>query len=228
MAGFLYIDCGASKSWVDPITSIEWVPDTGYIETGQNYAGVQYGKSSDDAYLSYHPEFATLRYFDNSLAKNCYALPVSPNTTYLLRASFFNETGFGNETCKERFTFHLSLDGTILDRVCTNSFEFNSHYKEYMILPESNVTYLCLSRIPNETHWIPFISAISLRPYEEDKRDMVKDLMQNKYIRVLARWNYGADFMSKAVLRYVYCMLNFLIFSAPDCYFAAIYLFIYL
>lgn len=54
------------------------------------------------------------RYFNNSHAKHCYASPVTPDTTYLLRASFFNETGFGNETCKDCFFFHLSLDGTIV------------------------------------------------------------------------------------------------------------------
>lgn len=66
------IDCGSEQNSSDG--TFNWVTDTGYIS-----AGYKSGPLASGAYF---------RYFNDSRRKNCYNLPVQPDTTYLVRASF--------------------------------------------------------------------------------------------------------------------------------------------
>jgi hypothetical protein len=72
-------------SYADSITNISWVPDAPeYITTGVN-GNVP---SAQSIYPNFS-EFTTVRYFPDTRAKNCYSFPVMPNSTYLIRGTFF-------------------------------------------------------------------------------------------------------------------------------------------
>jgi hypothetical protein len=71
--------------YVDSITNISWVPDAPeYITTGVN----GYVQSAPSIYPNFS-EFTTVRYFPDTRAKNSYSFPVMPNSTYLIRGTFF-------------------------------------------------------------------------------------------------------------------------------------------
>ncbi len=83
--GSLFINCGSNVSYVDSVTQIPWVPDDQYITTGVK-AFVPLGSK----YYRDYSEMQTLRYFPNPAhLKDCYNLPVIPNSTYQVRATFF-------------------------------------------------------------------------------------------------------------------------------------------
>jgi hypothetical protein len=83
--GSVFVDCGSMASYVDSITNISWVPDAPeYITTGVN-GNVPSAKS---IYANFS-EFTTVRYFPDTRAKNCYSFQVMPNSTYLIRGTFF-------------------------------------------------------------------------------------------------------------------------------------------
>jgi hypothetical protein len=94
-------------SYVDSITNISWVPDAPeYITTGVN------------GYVSSAPsnfsEFTTVRYFPDTRAKNCYSFPVLPNSTYLIRGTFFYGYHDNGTTLP---SFQMAVDGTIVANV---------------------------------------------------------------------------------------------------------------
>ena len=179
MAGFVYIDCGASTAYVDPVTGLQWVPDDGFITTGVNVGNVVVESS-----YSEFPEFTSLRYFNESYPKYCYSLPVTFNSTYLLRASFNYGHYDGASTPP---TFQMAIDATIVANISTSTSDVQ--YKEFAITTQSNVTYLCLLRDGSNT--VPFISAIALRPFMSYTPDMDNILASPQYLLHMARLNLG-------------------------------------
>jgi hypothetical protein len=179
VAGFVYIDCGASAAYVDPVTGLQWVPDDGFITTGVNVGNVVV-----ESYYSEFPEFTTLRYFNESYPKYCYSLPVTFNSTYLLRARFY----YGNyDNASTPPTFQMAIDATIVVNISTSTSGFQ--YEEFAIKTQSNVTYLCLLRDGSNT--VPFISAISLRPFVSYDYGMDDILASPQYLSLMARLNLG-------------------------------------
>jgi hypothetical protein len=136
---------------VDSITNISWVPDAPeYITTGVN----GYVQSAVSIYPNFS-EFTTVRYFPDTRAKNCYSFPVMPNSTYLIRGTFFYGY-YDNGTTLP--SFQMAIDGTIVANVTfdnTGTFV----YHEFMVASASNLTFLCLLR--DSSNSVPFISAIS-------------------------------------------------------------------
>jgi len=179
VAGFVYIDCGASTAYVDPMTGLQWVPDDGYITTGVNIGNL----IVDSPYLEF-PELTTLRYFNESYPKDCYSLPVTRNGTYLLRASFYYGHYDGASTPP---TFQMAIDATIVANISTSTSDVQ--YEEFAIKTQSNVTYLCLLRDWSNT--VPFISAIAIRPFISYDIGMDYILALPQYLFLIARWNIG-------------------------------------
>jgi hypothetical protein len=68
-AGFISIDCGLNTANYTDSNNITWVPDTGYIFTGQNL----------DLIPSDTKTLQSLRYFPQNRSKDCYVLPAIPN-----------------------------------------------------------------------------------------------------------------------------------------------------
>ena len=190
-AGFLYIDCGSTTSYVDPITGIYWLPDSDYIPelSGQNHQNLLI----TDSTFSDLSELKTLRAFDDLRAKNCYALPVKKNSTYLLRASFY----YGNyDNTAKPPTFQVSVEATIVDNITTSSTELV--YTELYYISQSNVTFLCL--LPDASKSTPFISAINLRPVDNLYKTFDEFLGQQKYMTTRTRVDFGGS----ALIRYLF------------------------
>jgi hypothetical protein len=190
--GSLFINCGSDVSYVDNVTQIPWVPDDQYITTGVK-AFVPLG-------LEFYPQYSelkTLRYFPNSAhLKDCYNLPVIPNNTYQIRATFFyGEYDNGSEFLLPNF--ELAIDATIVgSNFITDFAQFQ--YAEYWVLTQSNVVSLCLSRIPS-SNTNPFITAISLVPiYPNINSSAYEYLYGRVYYHTHFRWNFGAS----GLLRY--------------------------
>ncbi|CAK9869304.1 unnamed protein product [Sphagnum jensenii] len=149
--GSVFVDCGSMASYVDSITNISWVPDAPeYITTGVS----GYVPSAPSIYPNFS-EFTTVRYFPDTRAKNCYSFPVMPNSTYLIRGTFF----YGNyDNGTTLPSFQMAIDGTIVANVTFDNAAIFV-YHEFIVASVSNVTFLCLLR--DSSNSVPFISAIS-------------------------------------------------------------------
>ncbi len=185
--GSLFINCGSNVSYVDNVTQIPWVPDDQYITTGVK-AFVPLG-------LEWYPQYSelkTLRYFPNSAhLKDCYNLPVIPNNTYQIRATFF----YGDYDNGPEFllpNFELSIDATIVgSNFITDFAQFQ--YAEYWVLTQTNVLSLCLPRVPS-SNTNPFITAISLVPiYPNINSTAYEYLYGGAYYHTHFRWNFGGS-----------------------------------
>jgi hypothetical protein len=148
-------------------------------------------------------ELTTVRYFPDSLHyKNCYSLPVTPNNTYLIRATFFYGY-YDNATTLP--SFQMAIDGTIVANVTIeNATAFVYH--EFGVLSRLNasVIFLCLSRDSSKS--VPFISAISLSSPLPANFYYVNDatfLQERKYYHTKYRLNFGGD----RLVRYENCQL---------------------
>jgi len=147
LAGSVFVDCGSTASYVDSVTNISWVPDAPeYITTGVN-GDVP---SAPSIYANFS-EFTTVRYFPDTLAKNCYSFPVMSNSTYMIRGSFFYGY-YDNGTTLP--SFQMGIDGTIVANV---SFDDATKfvYYEFIVVAVSNVTFLCLLR--DSSNSVPFV-----------------------------------------------------------------------
>ncbi|CAK9271121.1 unnamed protein product [Sphagnum jensenii] len=195
--GSLFINCGSNVSYVDSVTQIPWVPDDQYITTGVK-AFVQKGAE----YYRDYSEMKTLRYFPNPAhLKDCYKLPVIPNSTYQVRATFFygdydvNASDFLAEFLLP--DFELAIDATIVGSNFITDFAI-FQYAEYWVLTQTNVMSLCLSRVPS-SNTNPFITAISLVPiYPNINSYAYKNLYGGVYYHTQFRWNFGGS----GLLRY--------------------------
>ncbi|CAM6057654.1 unnamed protein product [Sphagnum tenellum] len=185
--GSLFINCGSDISYVDNVSQIPWVPDDQYITTGVK-AFVPLG-------LAFYPQYSelkTLRYFPNSAhLKDCYKLPVIPNNTYQIRATFF----YGDYDNGSEFllpNFELAIDATIVGSNFVTDFA-QFQYAEYWVLTQTNVLSLCLSRIAS-SNTNPFITAISLVPiYPNINSTAYECLYGGYYYHTHFRWNFGAS-----------------------------------
>jgi hypothetical protein len=189
LAGSVFIDCGSTASYVDPVTNMRWETDAPkYITKGVN----AFVRSANATYPDLS-ELTTVRYFPDSLPyKNCYSLPVTPNNTYLIRATFFYGS-YDNATTLP--SFEMAIDGTIVANVTfENATAFVYH--EFGVLSGLNasVIFLCLSR--DSSNSVPFISAISLSSPLSANFYLPYDalfLYERKYFHTKYRLNFGGD-----------------------------------
>ncbi len=196
MAGSVFVDCGSVARYVDSITNISWVPDApDYITTGVN----GYVPSASSIYPNFS-EFTTVRYFPDTRAKNCYSFPVMPNSTYLIRGTFF----YGNyDNGTTLPSFQMAIDGTIVANVTFDNAAIFVYY-EFMVASVSNVTFLCLLR--DSSNSVPFISAISFSflPAADffDSTAISYSLYgtQRTYFETKYRLNFGGDGLVRCVI----------------------------
>ncbi len=187
----LHIDCGSTTpSSVDTNTGITWVSDAPYITTGVNAAVA--------ADVPHFPELNTLRYFPDSRAKNCYTLPVSANTVYLIKATFFYGA-YDNPATPTLPTFQMAIDQTIVANVTFENANAGI-YREISYASQANVTFLCLLRDSSQTN--PFVSAISLTDLPYYGNIFLDDLhVTRQYYLTLNRACFGGK--AGDVIRYV-------------------------
>ncbi|CAK9213890.1 unnamed protein product [Sphagnum troendelagicum] len=185
--GSVFVDCGSMASYVDGITNISWVPDAPqYITTGVN----GYVPSAPSIYPNFS-EFTTVRYFPDTRAKNCYSFPVMPNSTYLIRGTFFHGNYDNGATLP---SFQMAIDGTIVAKVTFDNAAIFV-YHEFMVASVSNVTFLCLLR--DSSNSVPFISAISFSFLPADFFDSSVYAFlygtRSIYFETKYRLNFGGD-----------------------------------
>jgi len=189
LTGSFFVNCGSTASYVDNVTGITWMPDDQFID---EKSGVNANVSSSSQYYPDFSELTTLRYFPDSRAKNCYSFPLTPNTTYQIRGTFFYGN-YDNQTTVPKF--QMAIEGTI---VASNfiSEVYVIAYQEISYVARRNVTLLCLSR--DITNSVPFISAISL--VKSNPEDVFAD---NLYMRYYYVTQFRGNFGGNGIIRYV-------------------------
>lgn len=145
----LRIDCGAPSAYQDTHGS-NWDTDNNYVRAGQNRP-VQSGN-----FNSQFTQLNNLRVF-TELKKNCYKLPTSSLTRYLIRAGFHygNYDGLGSPP-----TFNLEIDWNEWAIVNTSSIE---HF-ELLYTAQQGTVYICLTRTQDNQY--PFISMLEIFPLD--------------------------------------------------------------
>jgi len=175
---------------VDNVTGITWMPDDQFID---EKSGVNANVSSSSQYYPEFSELTTLRYFPDSRAKNCYWFPVTPNTTYQIRGTFFYGN-YDNQTTVPNF--QMAIEGTIVASNFISEVNVIA-YREISYVPQRNVTFLCLLR--DTTNAVPFISAISLVRCKPEAHVLAHYLHMGYYYVTQFRWNFGGN----GIIRYV-------------------------
>ncbi|CAM6085975.1 unnamed protein product [Calypogeia fissa] len=172
--GFLNIDCGAAQNSTDG--TFNWVTDTGYTPAGYDSGPLDLG--------------TYFRYFNDSRNKNCYKLPVQPDTTYLVRASFlysnFSQL-FGN------VNFDLTINTSywttvnispVIDSNADNPGVYTVMRKEVIFRSNGSTMDVCLVR----GNGLPFINALVLRTLADN---MYVDVKRAKLLVTQWRWSPG-------------------------------------
>lgn len=152
--GFLSIDCGQEKSYIDTATRLLYVSDSDFVDAGKSYKiphGMVKLASNEQAY--------NLRSFPNG-TRNCYTLNVARDGKYLVRASFM----YANyDTLDKIPSFDIYLDANLWKTV--NLIESTSHYfYEIIAIASRNQMFVCLVNTGSGT---PFISSLELRPFDD-------------------------------------------------------------
>ncbi|XP_073392179.1 probable LRR receptor-like serine/threonine-protein kinase At1g67720 [Physcomitrium patens] len=144
---FLSIACGASRNFTDEL-NLQWVPDTEYISTGVPY--LHFGNFSKNQSVQH------LRQFPNN-SKSCYAIPTTPNTRYLVRASFYYNS-FDMAITSPIFDKAINATTFSTVRIIDPSFVYR---KEVIAFSPWEWFSICLL---NTNQGYPFISSLELRP----------------------------------------------------------------
>ncbi|KAH8931619.1 hypothetical protein BDL97_19G032000 [Sphagnum fallax] len=181
--GPFFVNCGSTASYVDKVTNITWMPDDQFID---EESGVNANVSSSSQYYPDFSELTTLRYFPDSRAKYCYRFPVTPNTTYRIRGTFFYGNYDNQNTVPK---FQMAIEGTIVASNFISEVNVIA-YQEISFVPQRNVTFLCLSR--DITNSVPFISAISLVK-SNPEAVFAHNLYMGYYYVTQFRWNFGGN-----------------------------------
>ncbi|XP_064974724.1 putative leucine-rich repeat receptor-like protein kinase At2g19210 [Musa acuminata AAA Group] len=156
--GYVSIDCGISSNtnYTDETTNIPYVSDDGFIDTGTDHT-----IASNYVDSSLEKQLQTLRSFPNG-SRNCYALTVTPEQKYLVRASFMygSYDGLNGASPSNPLLFDLHL-GVNLWTTVNITKASDVHRAEAIFVASADSASVCLVKTGSAT---PFISALELRP----------------------------------------------------------------
>eukprot|EP01018_Ginkgo_biloba_P020941 Gb_12079 [translate_table: standard] len=172
-AAVLFLGGGSTS---DSGNKIRWVTDANYIHLG---------RTANNENKNLPPYLQTLRYFPMPLNKSCYQLPVTPNSTYLLRLWFV----YGNYNRKQKFPlFSVSLEtrGMLFVFYTDPS---QQQWSEQILAGSSDVLSICFIRTPDNDD--PFISSIELRPLSPGMYPQVKP---GTMLNLILRSDMGAGY----------------------------------
>ncbi|KAL2636101.1 hypothetical protein R1flu_007580 [Riccia fluitans] len=185
--GFVSIDCGATSNFTDPSTGIQWTTDAPYISTGTNHVVDRTVMSAVN-----QDQLQTLRSFPPDRSKHCYTLPATPNTTFLIRATFLH--GGFQPTVDNSFS--ISIDSNIVDGATLTPANIDFTIAvEYVFATDitSDVISFCL--LPNGgTN--AFINTLELRPLAVSMYDIIHT---GRYLKAIIRINNGAGGSDPAI-----------------------------
>lgn len=156
-SGFISIDCGSTTAYTDKITGINYVPDSNFIDSGENKnIAASYNDVIPDTHLR------TVRSFPDG-ARNCYTIRHKVNTVngtrFLIRARFvYGDYDLKNLVPEFDLYIGVNLWATIqMEDVSSVTTE------EMIYLTGLSVTSVCLV---NKGSGTPFISALEMRILE--------------------------------------------------------------
>ncbi|XP_042967971.1 LRR receptor-like serine/threonine-protein kinase IOS1 isoform X2 [Carya illinoinensis] len=152
-SGFISIDCGlpADSTYKEPTTSLDYISDANFIDTGISRSVVSELKATIPQPLW------NVRSFPQGV-RNCYTIKITRGTIYLIRGTFLygNYDGEGNLP-----EFDLYLGTNMWDTVKVENAS-DSIIKELIHVPSRNYIHICL--VNRTGRGTPFISAIEFRP----------------------------------------------------------------
>ncbi|XP_022948905.1 probable LRR receptor-like serine/threonine-protein kinase At1g07560 isoform X2 [Cucurbita moschata] len=151
--GFISIDCGSNSSYTEPITGLNYVPDSEFINTG-----IITSLPSSSGLSNVQKQLWNLRSFPQG-TRNCYNVPVKVGTKYLIRASFLYDNYDAKNTVPE---FDLHFGPNLWVNVKLELPE-NIIHEEIIHITTSNNAQVCLVNTDKGT---PFVSALEFRPLE--------------------------------------------------------------
>ncbi|XP_050285809.1 cysteine-rich receptor-like protein kinase 28 [Quercus robur] len=186
-SGFISIDCGATKDYLDEDTGISYKSDTGFVDTGINKViSPEYHSSNTD----FGQQLINLRSFPQG-KNNCYTLKPEQgkSSNYLIRAIF----QYGNYDKKNEIpTFELYVGDNYWTTVEMSSVPF-MYFPDIIYVLSSDTIFICLI---NTGSGIPFISALELRPLDKSLYPCDIGALNNGW-----RYNLGTT-IDKVVVRY--------------------------
>uniref|UniRef100_A0A453FRS7 Malectin-like domain-containing protein n=1 Tax=Aegilops tauschii subsp. strangulata TaxID=200361 RepID=A0A453FRS7_AEGTS len=189
--GFISIDCGFTNTsaYNDSITGIQFDPDSRFVEGGlSNKISAEFIAGSDE-------QQKTLRSFPNG-SRNCYTLPSTTGTKYMLRATFTygNYDGLNKTRDGSLFLFGLHIGVNFWEAVnMTNWDPSSTIWKEIITVAPANSVSVCLINFGSGT---PFVSALELRPLQDLMYPFVNTSVSISYFRRI-RFGAATDFITR-------------------------------
>ncbi|KAK6926908.1 Malectin-like domain [Dillenia turbinata] len=170
---WISIDCGADTN--QQSGPAQWQTDEDFIKTGTNHK------------ISSSSPLGTLRFFTQQ-NKNCYTLPATPSTQYLIRAAFY----YGDyDDLLQPPVFDLALDENKWTTVITVNTTWVYH--EVIYTSKRDHISVCLIRTKDKQY--PFISSLESTPLSEwIYPNMTRDLAWLKSYRYAygaSKWIFG-------------------------------------
>nr|XP_029145157.1 probable LRR receptor-like serine/threonine-protein kinase At4g29180 [Arachis hypogaea] len=152
--GFITIDCGSNREYLDKGTGIWYESDKKFVETGENWK-VAGSSNLNDPYFG--KASRTARCFPEGV-RNCYTLTRVPQQQrYLIRAIFIYNNYDGKN---QNMTFDIHLGVNLWDTVSLDSESYWS-FTEIIYTHTSDSIQICLVKTGQST---PCISSLELRP----------------------------------------------------------------
>ncbi|CAM6096065.1 unnamed protein product [Calypogeia fissa] len=196
--GFLSVDCGSTRAQYNDSLGLEWVTDNRtYMTTGlsyeQSYVNYTFLISSAGAGMEALQSF---RYFPDLRSKYCYELETEPNSSYLIRASFYMNVY--ELSMRAPFQFVAHLNGTQWFTLISNGTEGNDLFvtQEAIFNSPAQVMYFCLQPVVG----VPFISSLELRRLASTMYSYSGSNLQ--YLSLLYRYNMGNASSTPQVVRF--------------------------
>ncbi|KAL1293041.1 hypothetical protein AAHE18_19G043100 [Arachis hypogaea] len=151
--GFITIDCGSSKEYLDEETGIWYETDKSLVETGKNWK-VPGSSNLNDPYFG--KPSRTVRCFPEGV-RNCYTLRAPQQQRYLIRA-IFTYANYDAKNQSMTFDIHLGVNSW-----ATVSLDSNLYWSftEIIYTHTSDSIQVCLVKTGQST---PCISSLELRP----------------------------------------------------------------
>ncbi|XP_057732959.1 probable LRR receptor-like serine/threonine-protein kinase At1g05700 [Arachis stenosperma] len=160
--GFITIDCGSNREYLDKGTGIWYESDTKFVETGENWK-VAGSSNLNDPYFG--KASRTARCFPEGV-RNCYTLTRVPQQQrYLIRAIFIYNNYDGKN---QNMTFDIHLGVNLWDTVSLDSNYYWS-FTEIIYTHTSDSIQICLVKTGQST---PCISSLELRPLSSSVYDL--------------------------------------------------------
>jgi Malectin-like domain len=173
VAGYVNIDCGirSNTSYVNRFTTLTYVSDDEYVDTGENYVVADKYIREDDMY-----SLNTLRAFPNN-RRNCYTLPAVNGSKYLVRAVVY----YGNyDRLSTSGSYDLYFGVNFWTTAAIHLSEYVYFWSELIAIAPTNYIQVCLVNTGKGT---PIISSLELRPLN----NALYDLVHSK--QSLVHWN---------------------------------------